>query len=165
MKAESNIKVQTHKTNVLRWDEGHLNTLSLKICVTSRRQKKPIAGVLFSPVHLLQEQSIPSPACSESPPSPYNRGSSLWQLLPQSLQSGQRLLQADQQRVPKHLQIWIELKRRTPSSWWSFHALFLDLPLLECEQFELVLLANQNICSGFVSRDGQAVWFELIWNL
>ena len=30
MKAESNIKVQTHKTNVLRWDEEHLNTLFLK---------------------------------------------------------------------------------------------------------------------------------------
>ena len=146
------------------WDEEHLNTLSLKICVTFWRQKKkPIAGVLFSPVHLLQEQSIPSPACSESPPPPFNRGSSLWQLLPQSLQAGQRLLQADQQRVPEHLQIWIELKRRAPSSWWSFHALFLDLPLVECEQFDLVLLANQNLCIAVVLSPRKDKLFDLNW--
>ena len=148
---------------MLRWDEEHLNTLSLKICVTSRRQKKPIAGVLFSPVHLLQEQSIPSPACSESSPASFNGGPSLWQLTPLSLRSGQRLLQADQQRVPEHLQIWIELKRRTPSSWWSFHALILDLPLLEFEQFDLVLLANQNLCIAVVLSPEKDKLFDLIW--
>ena len=53
MKAESNIKVQTHKTNVLRWDEEHSNTLSLKICAQfvsppDNKRRIQLQGSLFT---------------------------------------------------------------------------------------------------------------------
>ena len=74
---------------------------------------------LFSYFFLLQEQWAHPLDTDRVDPPPFLRGPSLRKLLPQPLQTHQRLLQANQQRVPEHLQIWIKLKRRAQSCRWQ----------------------------------------------
>ena len=168
MKAESNIKVQTHKTNVLRWDEEHSNTLSLKICAQfvsppDNKRRIQLQGSLFtcSPpsgavdsfscwpwvfsCFLQRRQSLATSSAISSIRSTTSSGRS-------TTGSG---TSSDLDRAPTQNSeqlVIISCFVSWPSFAWIWTIWFGST----CKPKPMH-------CSGFVSKEGQAVWFDLVW--